>query len=76
MAVSNNVPLLGRIPLHIAIRKSADAGTPLMMLESESILATHYSHIAFALIEQLSLQPINYAVKFPKIVVERKNNAN
>ena len=76
MAISNNVPLLGRIPLHTAIRKNSDAGTPLVIVESESVLAAYYSHIAFTLVERLLLQPINYSVKFPTIVVERKNNAN
>ncbi|WP_267257092.1 iron-sulfur cluster carrier protein ApbC [Coxiella endosymbiont of Ornithodoros maritimus] len=70
MAVADNVPLLGRLPLHIAIRKNADAGTPLVMAEPESKLASHYRTIAFALVEQLTLQPINYAGKFPTIVVE------
>ena len=70
MAAANNVPLLGRLPLHIAIRKNADAGTPLVIAEPESSLASYYRTIAFALVEQLTLQPINYAVKFPTIVVE------
>ncbi|WP_041952489.1 Mrp/NBP35 family ATP-binding protein [Coxiella burnetii] len=70
MAAADNVPLLGRLPLHIAIRKNADAGTPLVMAEPESAFASHYRTIAFALVEQLTLQPINYAVKFPTIVVE------
>ena len=76
MAIGNNVPLLGRVPLHIAIRKNADAGTPIVILEPKSMLAMHYSNIAFTLIKQLSLQPINYAVKFPTIIVEGENNVD
>ena len=76
MSAADNVPFLGRLPLHIAVRKNSDAGTPIVIAESKSTLASYYRDIAFALVEQLSLQPINYAVKFPNIVVEEKNNAD
>lgn len=76
MSAADNVPFLGRLPLHIAVRKNADSGTPIVIAESKSTLASYYRDIAFALVEQLSLQPINYAIKFPKIVVEEKKNAN
>ncbi|WP_304985528.1 Mrp/NBP35 family ATP-binding protein [Coxiella-like endosymbiont] len=70
MAEDNGIPLLGQIPLNIAIRKNADGGMPIMVADPESFLAEIYQDIAFALVEQLSLQPINYRVKFPNIVVE------
>ncbi|AKQ33248.1 ATP-binding protein [Candidatus Coxiella mudrowiae] len=70
MAEDNGVPLLGQIPLNIAIRKNADGGMPIIVSDPESFLAEIYQDIAFALVEQLSLQPINYGLKFPNIVVE------
>ena len=70
MAAENHIPLLGQIPLNAVIRKNADAGTPSILSDPASSLANSYREIAFALVEQLSLQSINYAVKFPNIVVE------
>lgn len=70
MAEDNGLPLLGQIPLNIAIRKNADGGKPLMIAEQDSFIAEIYKDIAFVLVEQLSLQPINYGAKFPNIVVE------
>ena len=73
MAAENHIPLLGQIPLNSMIRKNTDAGTPpitLTLSDPASSLANSYREIAFALVEQLSLQPINYAIKFPNIIVE------
>ncbi|QTS84201.1 Mrp/NBP35 family ATP-binding protein [Coxiella endosymbiont of Amblyomma nuttalli] len=70
MATENHIPLLGQIPLNGMIRKNTDAGTPIIFSDPTSLLANYYREIAFALVEQLSLQPINYAIKFPDIVVE------
>ena len=70
MAAENHIPLLGQIPLHGMIRKNTDAGTPIILSDPTSSLANSYREIAFALVEQLSLQPINCAVKFPNTVVE------
>lgn len=70
MAAENHIPLLGKIPLNGMIRKNADAGIPITLSDPKSSLANSYREIAFALVEQLSLQPINYAVKFQNAVVE------
>ena len=70
MAENNGLPLLGQIPLNIAIRKNADGGKPLMIAEQDSFIAEIYKDIAFMLVEQLSLQPVNYSVKFPNIIVK------
>lgn len=59
MADENHIPLLGKIPLDGMIRKNADAGTPIILSDPASVLANSYRKIAFALIKQLSLQPIN-----------------
>lgn len=70
MAAENHIPLLGKVPLNGIIRKNADAGIPITFSDPKSSLANSYREIAFALVEQLSLQPINYAVKFQNVVVE------
>lgn len=70
MATENHIPLLGKIPLNSMIRKNADAGIPITFSDPTSALANSYREIAFALIEQLLLQPINYAVKFQNTVIE------
>lgn len=70
MADKNDIPLLGQIPLNIVIRKNSDGGMPIMISDPESFLAKNYQNIAFTLVEQLALQPINYSVKLPNVFVE------
>lgn len=70
MADKNDIPLLGQIPLNIVIRKNSDGGMPIMISDPESFLAKNYQDIAFTLVEQLALQPINYSVKLPNVLVE------
>ena len=70
IAEDNSLPLLGQIPLNIAIRKNADNGKPVVIADQYSSIAEIYKNISFALVEHLSLQPINYSIKFPNTVVE------
>jgi len=44
-----NVLFLGAIPLHMDIRKTSDAGTPIVAAEPEGAQASHYRGIALRL---------------------------
>ncbi|AUJ58582.1 Mrp/NBP35 family ATP-binding protein [Coxiella endosymbiont of Amblyomma americanum] len=54
MADANSIPILGKIPLDIVIRKNSDRGTPIVISDPNSSIAKIYENIAFTLIEQLS----------------------
>lgn len=71
MAESSDIPLLGQIPFNITVRKNSDRGIPIVIADPDSSIAKIYQDIASKLVEQLSLQPINYGIKFPNIVVEK-----
>jgi ATP-binding protein involved in chromosome partitioning len=70
LAETANVELLGQLPLDLSIRENADRGRPSVIADPESAIAQRYRDIARRLAARLSLQPKNYASKFPKIVVE------
>ena len=50
------VPFLGEIPLNIGIRESGDGGTPIVVAEPESPLATIFRDIAKSLASKVSIQ--------------------
>lgn len=52
-----DVPFLGKIPLHMSVRESADAGTPLVAQAPDGEYAALYSLIAAKMMEQLSCPP-------------------
>lgn len=62
--------LLGKLPLDKRIREQADSGKPTVIAEPEGEITTIYRTIARRIVAKLSLQPKNYAGKFPKIIVE------
>lgn len=70
LAETANVELLGQLPLDLSIRENADRGQPSVIADPQSPIAQCYRDIARRLAARLSLQPKNYASKFPKIVVE------
>ncbi len=70
LAKRYDVPLLGKLPLNSSIRKTSDEGAPIVISEPNGDVAERYRNIARALLDRLSVQPINYGAKFPKIVVE------
>ncbi|NKB46374.1 MAG: iron-sulfur cluster carrier protein ApbC [Legionellales bacterium] len=70
IAQEYNVRLLGQLPLHQQIREQTDGGQPTVAAEPAGELAQLFREIALAMSAQLALQAKNYAVKFPKIVVE------
>lgn len=70
LAETYNAPLLGSIPLNINIQKTTDSGKPYLSSTINTTEATIFLNIAQQINTLLSLQPKNYAAKFPKIVIE------
>lgn len=66
---SFQVPLLGQLPLDSHIRSQCDEGRP-TATESESFLAQAFMQTAMRAAIALAGKPLNYADKFPEIVVE------
>lgn len=61
--------LLGQLPLDQTIRRHCDQGSP-VSLQSDNDLTDTLIKTALRSVIELSKRPINYADKFPKIVVE------
>ena len=57
MAEQYDVPLLGSLPLDIAIREQGDVGRPLVVAAPESAVALAYREVARAMVEQLTKRP-------------------
>jgi ATP-binding protein involved in chromosome partitioning len=57
MAAQYGVPLLGSLPLDIAIREQGDAGRPVVIAAPESAVALAYRQTARAMAAQLALRP-------------------
>ena len=72
MASDYHVPLLGNLPLDIAIRRQADAGAPTVAENPDSPLSQRYRQIALALAAQLAKRGKNLSGKFGAIAVEPK----
>ncbi|WP_058462831.1 Mrp/NBP35 family ATP-binding protein [Legionella adelaidensis] len=63
-----NCPLLGELPLETQVMSHSDKGEPIAF--TENAIALPYWKTAFNVSFQLSKKPLNYADKFPPIVVE------
>ena len=70
IAKEYGMPLLGQLPLDKAVRVDADRGIPTVLAKPDSSAGVIYQEIARAMAATLSLKAINYASKFPGIVVE------
>ena len=57
MAAQYGVPLLGSLPLDIAIREQGDAGQPVVVASPDSAVAQAYRQTARAMAAQLALRP-------------------
>jgi ATP-binding protein involved in chromosome partitioning len=57
MAAQYGVPLLGALPLEIAIREQGDAGTPLVRAAPASAAAQAYREVAMRLLAELDKRP-------------------
>lgn len=64
------LPLLGRLPLDLAIRRQADNGEPIALDAPESAITKSYSDIARRMAAGLSLRPINSKGVFANIKVK------
>ena len=70
MATDFEVPLLGRLPLDIAIREQTDSGSPTVIADADGVHAESYRLTARRMAAQLATQGKDYSHSFPKIVVE------
>ena len=64
------VPLLGEVPLHMSIRETSDAGTPIVVSDPSSDHATIYRDIAAKVWEALEADSAEGPKAAPKIVFE------
>ena len=68
-AVEMDMDFLGEVPLHIAIRETSDAGTPIVVSQPESEQARAFMNVASAVAEKLEALSIGAARTPPRIVV-------
>jgi ATP-binding protein involved in chromosome partitioning len=64
------VPFLGAVPLHGAIRKTSDAGTPVVVSDPEGEHAVIYQRIAAATWERVQAERAAAGRRPPRIVIE------
>jgi len=70
MARDYEVQFLGSIPLDIRIREQTDGGTPTVLAEPDSAIASAYRDMARLTAGQLSVQSRNLAMRMPEIKIE------
>jgi ATP-binding protein involved in chromosome partitioning len=70
MAAQYDVPLLGQLPLAMAIREQADGGTPTVVAAPDSAEAAAYRAIARNAAGRLSLRARSKGMALPSIVIE------
>ena len=70
MAEQYSVPLLGQLPLSMAIREQADSGRPTVIAEPDSAAAHAYLEIARKAAGRLSVRARSKAMGLPNIVIE------
>ena len=57
MSAQYGVPVLGSLPLQVAIREQGDAGTPIVAAQADSAMAQAYRDVARAMLRQLDGRP-------------------
>lgn len=70
MAEEQHVPLLGQLPLALAIREQADGGRPTVVAAPDSDEAAIYRRIARGAAGRLSLRARNKTMGLPKVSIE------
>jgi ATP-binding protein involved in chromosome partitioning len=70
LAATYGVNLLGQLPLDRSIQADADAGKPTTLINPAGNIASIYQDAALRMSAQLSMQKINQAARFPRIVVQ------
>ncbi len=71
LAGESDVPLLGKLPLDIRIRKEADSGAPTVVSDPDGEIAARYGEIALRALAQLAARPVDHKRHFPNIAVEK-----
>ena len=72
MARQYDVPLLGSLPLDLAIREGVDNGRPTVAMEPDSAVSAAYRDIARRTAARLALRSKDFSGRFPKIVIENR----
>ena len=70
MASDFDVDLIGQLPLDASIREHTDRGSPTVVSDPDSVVATAYRNAARRMTSTLALASKDYRSKFPKIVIE------
>jgi ATP-binding protein involved in chromosome partitioning len=70
MAAQYGVPLLGSLPLDMAIRERADSGAPTVVSEPDSAISQAYRTIARKAAGRLAMQARNKSIGFPSILIQ------
>ncbi len=70
LAQEYDIPLLGRLPLELAVRIGADTGTPTVVADPESSAAQRLRDAALRVVGELAATGRDYSHLFPKITVE------
>ena len=68
-ATALGIPVLGEVPLAMAIRESSDAGLPIMIAEPQGAYAQAFVKMAEKIIAQIA-SPATQAKAAPKIIME------
>ncbi len=68
-AAELGLPFLGEIPLHIDIRETSDAGTPIVALRPDSDQAAGYLDISKVVGEKIEADVVSAAESAPRIVI-------
>ena len=71
MAQEFGVPVLGSLPLSLAVREDADAGHPTVAKAPDTEVTNLYRKIAIALAGKVAALPRDMGAKFPTVVVQK-----
>lgn len=64
------VPLLGQLPLNLALRLAMDQGRAYALFDAEPAIAARYTEAAWQLVQAVARCGKDFSSRFPKIVVE------
>lgn len=70
LATTLGVPLLGQLPLTLAVREAMDNGSASLLMQQQPQIAHLYEQAAWQLVQAVSDQGKDFSRRFPKIVVE------
>lgn len=71
LAAQYTLPLLGQVPLTMAIREAVDQGKPTVVSEPTSEIAKRYLNTARNMSAQLALRDKDYSASFPRIQIQQ-----